>query len=152
MLILPICGILVYRLVEESSRFYSWFKSAAEDGSLERVSRGWREWPPLQFLGRYVNLDEASTSVSAQLTSGASSLGKEAGQQVLRFFAGTMSLMVGVLFFVLFLYYFLKEGPRAWRTFYHAIPLKDANKKKIYEKARDVFEAVIKGQLLSAFI
>ncbi len=147
----PLIIFVVAGLVSEVFRFSDWASGFIREGGLERTLSEWSSHPFVEktkhTLFRWHYVHEHAKSWAESLAGSAANV---AARQA---FHLTKSIVVAPLefFLILFLvFFFLKDGPKIYQFIYEATPLEETHKKIIFRQINQTFEAVIRGQLLTA--
>ena len=149
----PLIVFVVAGLVTEVFRFSDWASNFIRSGDLERMLANLSSHPWVERAKHALfRWDFIHTHAASWAESLASSATHFAARQA---FHLTKSVIYAPLefFLILFLvFFFLKDGPKIYQFIYEATPLEEAYKKVIFRKINDTFEAVIRGQLLTAIV
>lgn len=148
----PLVIFLVAGLVTEVLRFSEWLQTSIREGQAERFFAEWSGLPWVKKLqGFFFRWDYVQENSTRWIGSASHSVAEWAGRETLRL---TKSIVYAPIefFFILFLvFFFLKDGPKIFEFIHDATPLEEADKKVIFKQINGTFEAVIRGQLLTAF-
>jgi len=143
--------LIVFPLAGEFNRFYSFYLSSSPQ-ILEDLSNCSSSDSIQCQIYSYM-----SESIGeAVLSDAVLSVAKPASEYVINTIVAFISNLPGLLLqltVVLFsTFYFLSSGVSAVRKMFQALPIKESQKTKIKTRIRDVLNAVIYGNLLTAFI
>jgi predicted PurR-regulated permease PerM len=145
----PMVALITVRLADETAGFYDQTADYLRSGRFEQALSRFRRLPFVKDMERRLISEGGLTEQAKdQISESAGAVGGAAAAFTRNLIVFAVNLVLGVVF----LFFFFKDGPRIFRFFYEIIPLEEAYKQDVISQIRATFEAVIHGQLLSAFI
>lgn len=139
-LVLTPVAFIGYQVFVESAELLSGI-SARRDEYLATIERAF--FAPLGELLPGMTFDP-ETHIRQGLSLLTSNLG--------RIFSGTIEVLAGMLFFLIALYYFLKDGRRFVASFIALSPLSDRYDRDVLDRMALAVNSMVRGQLLIALI
>ncbi len=152
LLIVPLSVYVLLSVASESFKFYNMLIDFVTTHKLELMIDQVRSMP---FVRKIENLalqwDITHDNYRSWIISSARSIGNYA---VLKAGAITREALFLPLHFFLtifLVFFFLRDGGKIYRFVYDATPMEEEHKRDVFRQITDTFEAVIRGQLLTAF-
>jgi len=147
----PLAVFVVAGLVGEVLRFSEIATDFVRQGRLTELLMRLESYPVVQKIQHVLfRSDYVQENARHWLENAGASAADFAAKQALHL---TKSVFYAPFefFLILFLiFFFLKDGPKIYEFFYEATPLETPDKKTIFKQINNTFEAVIRGQLLTA--
>ncbi len=147
----PLVVFIITSLATEAAGLYHWAQQAVSENRIAALLDQIRALPAVQRLRE---LAFSVDIVHAHYREWSANALSEAGGFIARQAADlTRTVILGPfnLFLTFFLVFFmLRDGARIQGFFYDITPMEDADKRHIYSEVTGTFEAVIRGQLLTA--
>lgn len=149
----PLVVFLVAGLVTEVIRFSEWLQTAIREGQVEKMVNEWSALPWVQKMkGLAFRWDYVQENFSSWVGSGSRALADWAARETFKLTKSIVYAPIEFFFILFIVFFFLKDGPKIFQFIYDATPLEESDKKVIFKQINGTFEAVIRGQLLTALV
>ena len=148
LLFVPVVAVVIVNIAEEGIKFYHWLSEFIREGHLQEFLNELRSFPIVSKLENYLSKGNSESWLSGQASAAAEFAGRQTGvltKNILLF-----AIRSVLTFF--FVFFFLKDGGKIYRFLYEITPLEEENKKEIFHRLYDTFTAVLRGQLVTAFV
>lgn len=153
LIFVPLVIWLFLSVAEQGLKLYRWFIEFVQDGRLELLLNDLRSIPFIRRVENLLHRFEILNDGSEEwLTRQASALAEYAGYQT-----GVLTKNI-FLFFVycvltfFLVFFFFRDGEKLVGFIHEITPLEDENKKEIFRQLDDTFNAVLRGQLVTALV
>lgn len=151
--VLPPLIYIVLNLASQAIQLYQSASDYVRDGRLEQLIDRMRNMQAVQNLQAQ---SEVWTLIKDNAANWLLRVSKEVGNftalQVGVITKNILLILINVFLTIALIFIFLRDGEKIYQFIFHVTPLEDKNKKPIFKQINDTFAAVIRGQLLTAFI
>lgn len=145
----PLLTVIIFSLAGESVRLYHWTMAFIQDRRYEAVVDRLRS---IHWLFHLKSVVSQWGFFHDAVRLATSSLGHVAAAQAA---VVTKSLVIVPFHFFLMMFmifFFLRDGEKIYRFLFAITPMEEHHKKDVFDQVTATFEAVIRGQLLTALV
>lgn len=151
--IAPVVTLIIVRLAEEALHSYDFFLEFAASGRLNHRIEEIRRWSVVERLRSHAALwDFIKDHSQNWMLKGGKYLANFTAAQTAAFTKNIMLLALNSVLTLFLCFFFLKDGNNIYRFIYQITPLEDEDKAEIFHRMIETFQAVIQGQIFTAFV
>ncbi len=152
LLVVPPVIYLIINLTSQAIQFYQLASDYVREGRLENLIE------TIRSLEIFQNIQNQSSNTwvlikedtAAWLLKASKDLGNFAALQLATLTKNLFFVIIQIFFMTVLIFIFLKDGEKIYQFVYESAPLEEKNKRPIFKQINETFEAVIRGQLLTA--
>lgn len=152
LLVVPLSIYVLLSVVSESAKFYNMFIDFVTTHKLETLIDQVRSIPHIRKIEDLaLRWNITHESYRAWIVSTARSFGNYAVVKAGSITRDALFLPLHFFLTIFLVFFFLRDGGKIFRFIYDATPMEEEHKRDVFRQITDTFEAVIRGQLLTAF-
>jgi predicted PurR-regulated permease PerM len=152
LLIVPLSVYVILSIASESFKFYSMMMDFVTTHKLEALIDQIRSMPFVHRLDEIaLRWNVTHDDYRVWIVNGAKSLGNYAVLKASLITRDILFLPLHLFLTVFLVFFFLRDGGKIYRFVYDATPMEEEHKRDVFRQITDTFDAVIRGQLLTAF-
>jgi predicted PurR-regulated permease PerM len=156
LVVLPTLFLVLVTLASQAVELYERARDWVAAGNLEPIQEELREY------SLYRQFEDGMKSAGTMEESSEWDLGKAVG--ILRSIAGFIAVQVGsftgnlftflinLLLMVAVLFFLIRDGAKIYHSLHDITPMEPENKRLVFDRIRDTFSAVIRGQFITSLV
>ncbi len=153
LLCVPFFALVIRTAIEQAADIYTAASRFIQEGRWVALIERLRAFEPVQFFEQRVLVSE---TIKDQFTTAVLDGSQAARDLVLAQAAslakGIVATVAGIILVILLAFFFLRDGARAYRFAYESLPMEERDKELIFPTINQTLTAVVRGQLLTAFL
>ncbi len=153
LVVLPPLIFLLLNLSGQAIELYQTSSDYVRGGGIERLVEQLQSFGPVKNLQEQMTVWEPlKQSVTDWLLGTAKSLGNYAAGQAGHITKNILVIGLNVFLMAVLIFILLKDGLKIYHYIYQIAPLEEKNKKPIADQINETLSAVLRGQLVTAFV
>ena len=151
LIVIPLAFLIFGKLITQTVGLYQLAKDYVGQGGIEALIAKVQNYPWFQiFQEKVLNSAILKKDVSDVLLKVTQYLANAATSQLTVVTKNILVIFINLLMIIVLIYFFLRDGEKAYKTVYDLIPLEDNDRKAIFSKINDTFAGVIRGQFVTS--
>lgn len=153
LVVLPPMILLVLNVSSQTIELYQTASDYVRGGGIERLIEQMRTFGPIQNLQeKIVAWEPLKQSMTDWLLGTARSLGNYAASQAGNITKNVLLIVLNVSLMAILIFILLKDGEKIYGFLYQIAPMEEKNKRQVATRINETLAAVLRGQLVTAFI
>ncbi len=153
LLVLPPLVLLFMNVSGQAIELYQNASDYVRSGGVEKLVEDLRTFGPIRNIQeKIVAWEPLKESVTSWLLGTAKALGNYAASQAGNITKNILVVILNLSLMAFLIFIFLKDGRKIYNFVYQVAPLEEKNKNQLAARINETLSAVLRGQLLTAFI
>lgn len=151
--VIPPVVYIIFNLAAQAIQLYQVASDYVREGRLELLVERVRTLQAIQNLQARTEIwTPIKDNLGSWMLRASKELGNFTALQVGVITKNVFFITFNLLFSMVLVFIFLRDGEKIYNFVYHVAPLEEKNKKPLFKQINDTFTAVIRGQLLTAIV
>lgn len=153
LLCVPFLALVIRGAVEQAADIYNAAARFIQEGRWVALIERLRAFEPVQLFEQRVLVSQTiKDQFTTAVLEGSGAVRDVVVAQAAALAKGILTTAAGMVLVILVAFFFLRDGERAYRFFYESLPMEDRDKELIFPTINQTLTAVVRGQLLTAFL